>query len=94
MAKKKKKHFSIIGLFFKIIFVIVLVVLYSYYVEPKMISYKEYEIKDHPSVKGVKIIEGQNNFPISWLNQQGYCEYQLYLENMKGIETQPTPAMT
>ena len=55
---------------------------------------KEYEIKDHPSVKGVKIIEGQNNFPISWLNQQGYCEYQLYLENMKGIETQPTPAMT
>ena len=55
---------------------------------------KEYEIKDHPSVKGVKIIEGQNNFPISWLNQQGYCEYQLYLENMKGIETQPTSAMT
>ena len=55
---------------------------------------KEYEIKDHPSVKGVKIIEGKNNFPISWLNQQGYCEYQLYLENMKDVKTQPTAAMT
>ena len=55
---------------------------------------KEYDIKDHPSIKGVKIIEGKNNFPISWLNQQGYCEYQLYLEYMKGIETRPTAAMT
>lgn len=54
----------------------------------------EYGIKDHPSIKGVKIIEGKNNFPISWLNQQGYCEYQLYLEYMKGIETRPTAAMT
>ena len=55
---------------------------------------KEYETKKHPSIKGVQIIEGKNNFPISWLNQQGYCEYQLYLEYMKGIETQPTKAMT
>ena len=55
---------------------------------------KEYDTKDHPSIKGLQIIDGKNNFPISWLNQQGYCEYQLYLENMKGIETQPTPAMT
>lgn len=55
---------------------------------------KDYDIKDHPSIKGVKIIEGKNNFPISWLNQQGYCEYQLYLEYMKGIETRPTEAMT
>ena len=36
-----------------------------------------YEIKDHPSVKGLQIIEGKSNFPISWLNKQGYCEYQL-----------------
>ncbi|MEE1334891.1 CRISPR-associated protein Cas4 [Methanobrevibacter sp.] len=55
---------------------------------------KTYEFKDHPSIKGLKIIDGKNNFPISWLNQQGYCEYQLYLENVKGIETQPTKAMT
>ena len=55
---------------------------------------KEYEIKDHPKVKGLQIIEGKNNFPISWLNQQGYCEYQLYLEHIKGIEAGPTKAMT
>lgn len=55
---------------------------------------KEYELKEHPSIKGLQIIEGKNNFPISWLNQQGYCEYQIYLEYMKGIETQPTAAMT
>ncbi len=55
---------------------------------------KKYEFKDHPSIKGLKIIEGKNNYPISWLNQQGYCEYQIYLEYVKGIETQPTMAMT
>ena len=26
---------------------------------------KEYDIKKHPSIKGLQIIEGQNNFPIS-----------------------------
>ena len=55
---------------------------------------KEYDIKKHPSIKGLQIIEGQNNFPISMLNQQGYCEYQIYLECMKGIETAPTVEMT
>lgn len=38
---------------------------------------KDLDIKYHPNIKGVQIIEGKNNFPISWLNQQGYCEYQL-----------------
>lgn len=55
---------------------------------------KRYDFKDHPSIKGLQIIEGKNNFPISWLNQQGYCEYQLYLEYVKGIETKATQAMT
>ena len=55
---------------------------------------KVYDTKDHPSIKGVQIIEGKNNFPISWLNQQGYCEYQIYLEYMKGIEKGPTREMT
>ena len=32
---------------------------------------KEYSIKKHPDIKDVQIIEGKNNFPISWLNQQG-----------------------
>ena len=63
--------------------------------QKNIVSYeKEYESKHHPSIKGLQIIEGKNNFPISWLNQQGYCEYQLYLEYVKGIETQPTHAMT
>ena len=55
---------------------------------------KEYDTKSHPSIEGIQIIKGKNNFPISWLNKQGYCEYQLYLEHMKGIKTQPTSAMT
>ena len=55
---------------------------------------REYDIKDHPSIKGLQIIEDKINFPISWLNQQGYCEYQLYLQYMKGVKTQPTAAMT
>jgi CRISPR-associated exonuclease Cas4 len=33
-------------------------------------------------------------FPISWLQKQDYCEYQIYLENVKGIEVKPTKAMT
>lgn len=53
-----------------------------------------YEIKTHPSIKGMQIIEDKNNFPISWLNKQGYCEYQLYLEHIKHIETQRTRQMT
>ncbi|WP_405294069.1 CRISPR-associated protein Cas4 [Methanobrevibacter sp.] len=55
---------------------------------------RTYESKEHPSIKGLQIIEGKNNFPISWLNQQGYCEYQIYLEYVEGVETQPTRAMT
>ena len=55
---------------------------------------KGYQFKEHPDIKGVQIIDGKNNFPISWLNKQGYCEYQIYLEHMKGIETASTPEMT
>lgn len=51
------------------------------------------DIKNHPKIKGLQIIEGKNNFPISWLNKQGYCEYQLYLEHFKGIEVSRTSAM-
>lgn len=63
--------------------------------QKNIVSYeKQYDMKEHPSVRGLKIVEGKSTFPISWLNKQGYCEYQLYLEHMKGIETQPTHAMT
>ncbi|AMK15592.1 CRISPR-associated protein Cas4 [Methanobrevibacter olleyae] len=52
------------------------------------------DIQYHPNIKGMQIINGKNNFPISWLNTQGYCEYSLYLEYFKGIATLPTQAMT
>ncbi len=61
--------------------------------ENKSIILKEYPHKIHPSIKGIQIIEGKNNFPISWLNMQGYCEYQIYLQSIKGIKTQSTGAM-
>jgi CRISPR-associated exonuclease Cas4 len=32
-------------------------------------------------------------FPISWFQKQDFCEYQIYLENIKGIRAAPTPAM-
>ena len=47
----------------------------------------------HPTISQVKIIEDKNNFPISWLNKQGFCEYGIYLENVKGIEIKPTRSM-
>ena len=61
--------------------------------ENKLILNENYIKENHPSIKGVQIIEGENNFPISWLNQLGYCEYQIYLQYMKGIKTPPTNEM-
>lgn len=52
-----------------------------------------YTVEKHPNIKNVQIIEGKNNFPISWLNQQGYCEYQIYLQYFKDIEVGQTKAM-
>ncbi|MBQ9026539.1 MAG: Dna2/Cas4 domain-containing protein [Methanobrevibacter sp.] len=61
--------------------------------ENKLIINEKYSKENHPTIEGIQIIEGKNNFPISWLNQQGYCEYQIYLQYMKGIKTSPTNAM-
>lgn len=47
----------------------------------------------HPSISQVRVVENQNNFPISWLNKQAYCEYGIYLENVKGVMAKPTKAM-
>lgn len=47
----------------------------------------------HPTISQVKIIADKNNFPISWLNKQGFCEYGYYLENVKGISVKPTKSM-
>ena len=38
-------------------------------------------------------IENRPLFPISWLHKREYCEYQIYLENIKGIKVIPTKAM-
>ncbi|MBZ2164736.1 CRISPR-associated protein Cas4 [Methanobacterium spitsbergense] len=54
---------------------------------------KKFNTAPHPTISQVKIIEERNNFPISWLNKQGFCEYGIYLENVKGIEIKPTKSM-
>jgi CRISPR/Cas system-associated exonuclease Cas4 (RecB family) len=48
---------------------------------------------NHQTISQVKIIDDKNNFPISWLNKQGFCEYGIYLENVKGVEVKPTKSM-
>ncbi|MBQ6138757.1 MAG: Dna2/Cas4 domain-containing protein [Methanobrevibacter sp.] len=56
----------------------------------------EYNILDfelHENYKMVRIIDEKANFPISWLNTQGYCEYSLYLEYCQGVSTAPTREM-
>lgn len=47
----------------------------------------------HPLISEVKIIENRNNFPISWLNKQAFCEYGIFLENFKRISIKPTSEM-
>ncbi|MGL4669186.1 MAG: CRISPR-associated protein Cas4 [Methanobacteriaceae archaeon] len=62
--------------------------------ENKLINDKiNYEFEYHDTIKGIQVINGKNNFPISWLNQQGYCEYSLYLQYVKSVDVKPTIAM-
>ena len=41
----------------------------------------------------VSYVKDKLLFPINWLQKQDYCEYQIYLENIKGIKVKPTRAM-
>lgn len=50
----------------------------------------EVVISKHPEVSGVTKIGELNSFPISWIQKQGYCEYQIYLEHFKKIKARPT----
>lgn len=53
-------------------------------------------MKQPPSFKNiteVTYINGRLLFPISWLHKQEFCEYQIYLENIRGIKVKPTRAM-
>lgn len=62
--------------------------------ENKLINnYQNYDYENYPSFKGVQVVNGVLNFPISWLNIQGYCEYSLYLQYGKGIKAPETKAM-
>ena len=63
-------------------------------VEYKLIrNQNSYDLKKHHKIKGLQVHDEKNIFPISWLNQQGYCEFSLYLQYLKGIKTMPTSAM-
>ncbi|MCE5214972.1 MAG: Dna2/Cas4 domain-containing protein [Methanobacterium sp.] len=54
---------------------------------------KKHKSTPHPNISQVKIIQNKNNFPISWLNKQAFCEYGIYLENVKGVMAKSTKAM-
>lgn len=59
MTRKKKKHFSFLKLFFKVILIIGLITAYSYFIEPKLMTAKEYKITSEnitDNFKGFKII--------------------------------------
>lgn len=47
----------------------------------------------HPQITEVILMGDRELFPISWLHKQEFCEYQIFLEYMKGIEVEPTNAM-
>jgi CRISPR-associated protein Cas4 len=44
-------------------------------------------------IEGLRYIDGVLAFPISWLHKKGFCEYQLYLEKIKGIRVEATHEM-
>lgn len=44
-------------------------------------------------ISEIRYIANRLSFPISWLHKHGYCEYQIFLENIKGVAVEPTKAM-
>jgi hypothetical protein len=44
-------------------------------------------------ISEVIYIKNRPLFPISWLHKQEFCEYQIFLENVKGIKVRPTKVM-
>jgi len=47
----------------------------------------------HPKINEVGLIGKQDLFPISWLHEQEFCEYQIFLNYFEGTEVEPTEAM-
>ncbi|MBR3898305.1 MAG: metallophosphoesterase [Bacilli bacterium] len=59
MAKKEKKTFSIIRSLLTITLILASIVAYSYFIEPRLLTFKEYPIKDErfkTNFKGFKIV--------------------------------------
>lgn len=54
----------------------------------------ETPLSPYGKISQVIYIKDKPLFPISWLQKQDYCEYQIYLENIKGIKVRPTKAMS
>ena len=44
-------------------------------------------------IRGLKPVGDKLSFPIHWLSSHAYCEYQFFLQCIKGVETEPTTAM-
>lgn len=55
-----------------------------------LIDEKPIEHSDRP---GLWIYKNKVMFPIWWLNDQGYCEYKIYLQLEKGIKPEKTKEM-
>ena len=55
-----------------------------------LIDEKPIEHSDRP---GLWIYKHKVMFPIWWLNDQGYCEYKIYLQLEKGIKPEKTKEM-
>jgi CRISPR/Cas system-associated exonuclease Cas4 (RecB family) len=51
------------------------------------------KVSPYGRVAEVIYLRDRHLFPISWLHKQEYCEYQIFLENIKGIKVKPTSAM-
>lgn len=51
------------------------------------------EMRPYTEVLEVVCVGDKRLFPISWLHKQGFCEYQIFLENIQAITVEPTRAM-
>ena len=51
------------------------------------------DLIEHPNRPGLWIYKGKESFPIWWLNDQGYCEYKIFLHFEKGIKSEKTGQM-
>ena len=51
------------------------------------------KLSPYGRVADVIYVRNRHLFPISWLHKQEYCEYQIFLENIKGIKVKSTQAM-